>query len=133
MRIRIHSPRKDQCDLCYSFKTGNTSEEDYRAHRVKKDEARDAKSKAIEECNEETIVLTMDLQSVLLSPRLRASAVYYKQKLQIHNFTIYRCNDAQVDLYVWHEGNGGMGANEFVTCIANYEGGSKSNETKFIV
>ena len=49
MRIRIHSPRKDQCDLCYSFKTGNTSEEDYRAHRVKKDEARDAKSKAIEE------------------------------------------------------------------------------------
>ena len=70
---------------------------------------------------------------MLLSPRLRASAVYYKQKLQIHNFTIYRCNDAEVDLYVWHEGNGGMGANEFVTCIANYLEGLPTDKKRVIL
>ncbi|XP_050063021.1 52 kDa repressor of the inhibitor of the protein kinase-like [Aphis gossypii] len=48
----------------------------------------------------------MDLQSVLLCPKTDASAMYYKQKLQLHNFTIYRLNDKDVTLYVWHEGNG---------------------------
>ena len=62
----------------------------------------------------------MDLQSVLLSPRIAALAVYYKQKLKLHNFTIYRLNDGKVDLYVWHEGEGGVTSNEFVSCIVSY-------------
>jgi hypothetical protein len=45
---------------------------------------------------------------------------YYKRKLQIHNFTIYRLNDSHVQLYVWGETNGGVGANEFSSCIAKY-------------
>jgi len=120
MKIDIHSPRKDQCDVCCSFKTGNITALEYNKHIVKKDEAREAKSVAKHSADTETVVLTMDLQSVLLSPRLKASAVYYKQKLQIHNFTIYRLNDSDVNLYVWHEGNGGVTANEFVSCIVHY-------------
>ena len=120
MKIAIHTPRKDQCDTCCEYKTGNLSQEEYAAHIIKKDEAHTAKKAAKEQASGGTVVVTMDLQSVLLAPRLRASAVYYKQKLQLHNFTIYRLNDGQVDLYVWHEGNGGVGANEFVTCITNY-------------
>lgn len=56
----------------------------------------------------------MDLQSVLLAPKLEASAIYYKQKLQIHNFTVFELNSKTVDLYVWHECNGGVTANEFI-------------------
>lgn len=62
----------------------------------------------------------MDLQSVLLCPKTDASAMYYKQKLQLHNFTIYRLNDKDVTLYVWHEGNGSVSANEFTSCIIQY-------------
>lgn len=62
----------------------------------------------------------MDLQSVLLCPKTEASAMYYKQKLQLHNFTIYRLNDKDVTLYVWHEGDGSVNANEFTRCIIQY-------------
>lgn len=34
--IAIHKPRKDQCDLCYGWKTGNESEEVYKDHLLKK-------------------------------------------------------------------------------------------------
>lgn len=44
----------------------------------------------------------------------------YTQKLQIHNFTLYCSNDKDVHLYVWHEGDGGVTANEFSTCIIEF-------------
>lgn len=120
MNIAIHSPRKDQCDLCCAWKTGNLHQLEYDVHIEKKNEAREAKIKAKERVSDDTVVVTMDLQSVLLSPRLRASAAYYKQKLQLHDFTIYRLNDGRADLYVWHEGDGGVTANEFISCIVSY-------------
>lgn len=118
--IAIHKPRKDQCDICCSWKTGNISEEDYNTHIKKKNEAEIAKRDAKESMSEEKLVVTMDLQSVLLAPKLEASAVYYKQKLQIHNFTVFALNNKNVDLYVWHESNGGVSANEFTTCIVEF-------------
>ena len=66
------------------------------------------------------MVLTMDLQSVLIAPKIEASSAYYKMKLQVHNFTIYRLNDKAVKLYVWHEGNGGVTCNEFTSCVVDY-------------
>jgi len=70
--------------------------------------------------SEEKVVITMDLQSVLIAPKIEASSAYYKMILQIHNFTIYRLNDTAVNLYVWHEGNGGVTCNEFISCIIDY-------------
>lgn len=61
----------------------------------------------------------MDLQSVLPSPKLFVSKLYYSQKLQVHDFTIYCLNNGDVYLYVWHEGEGGVTSNEFVSCIAD--------------
>ncbi|XP_074031855.1 uncharacterized protein [Leptinotarsa decemlineata] len=97
-KIAIHQPRKDQCDLCCSWKTGNIPENVYSDHLRKKNEAEQAKKDAKESASDEKLIITMDLQSVLLAPKLEASAVYYKQKLQIHNFTVYALNDKTVDL-----------------------------------
>ncbi|KAF6216788.1 hypothetical protein GE061_001138 [Apolygus lucorum] len=62
----------------------------------------------------------MDLHSVLLSPKSLASALYYKQKLQVHNFSIYELNQGHVELYVWHEADGGVTSNEFTSCLIDY-------------
>ncbi len=35
------------------------------------------------------MVVCMDLQALLLCPKLKASALYYKTKLAVHNFTVY--------------------------------------------
>src|SRR6478609_3846474 len=39
-KIDIHSPRKDQCDICVSYKCQAVSQAEYDLHIVKKDEAR---------------------------------------------------------------------------------------------
>lgn len=121
--ISIHAPRKDQCDVCCGFKLGSIPDNIYQNHLKRKDAARKEKNIAKElakNSNGDFLVITMDLQSVLLAPKTLASAMYYKQKLQVHNFTIYGLNNGNVTLYVWHEGQGGVSANEFTSCIIDF-------------
>ena len=119
--------------LCFSFQAGNLAKDDYDRHIIKKDEAREAKRVAKEKCNTSTCVIAVDLQSVLLCPRLQASAVYYHTKLQLHNFSIFRLNDADVTLYVWNETNGGVTANEFASCVVDYINGLPAEIKEVII
>ena len=119
-KVSIHKPKKDQCDICCEHAAGQLNTESHEIHMQKKDEARAAKAEAKTSANSEKLVVTMDLQSVLLAPKLLASAIYYKMKLQIHNFTVYELNNGDVTLYVWHEANGGVTGNEFTSCIVDY-------------
>jgi len=132
-KIGIHLPRKDQCDTCTSFNVGAVSRDEYNRHIEKKDEARRAKNEAKASCGPEKMVITMDLQSILLCPKIEASVAYYKMKLQVHNFTVYRLNDGAVKLFVWHEGNGGVTSNEFVSCIIDYIRQQPSTVKSFVL
>lgn len=66
MNISLYHPKKDQCELCACYSQGNVNELEYKEHIKKKEEARTEKSK--DKINE-NFMYTMDLQSVLLSPR----------------------------------------------------------------
>ncbi|CAG4981652.1 unnamed protein product [Colias eurytheme] len=94
-KIAIHHPRKDQCDTCCSF--NNNSQKEYDDHIIKKKE-------------EKVVVITVDVQSVLLAPKLLASSLYYKLKLQYHNFTVYDWKTRKITIYFWHEADGGVSA-----------------------
>lgn len=83
--ISIHVPRKDQCDICCMHEVGTIEESAYHRHILKKNICRDAKNEAKLSACDSHVVITVDLQSVLLSPRLQASSAYYKLKLQVHN------------------------------------------------
>ena len=65
-------------------------------------------------------VYTMDLQSTLLCPMLKASAIYYKKKLVVHNFTLYNLKTKDGYCYLWNEVEGHVTANEFATIIYNF-------------
>ncbi len=119
-KVSIHKPRKDQCDLCCSNAVGHVMQEEYEEHILKKNEAHMAKEAAKSQCDQKTVVVTMDVQSVLLAPNLMASAIYYKRKIQMHNLTFFRLNDGDVQLYVWDESQGGVSCNEFTSCIVDY-------------
>jgi len=56
------------------------------AHILRKELARLEKAKDKEQ---KVHIYTMDLQSVLLAPQLQASALYYRTKLCVHNFTFF--------------------------------------------
>ena len=76
----VFIPRKNQCDVCVSFKHGNINKVEYDANVAKKDEARQEKSRDKDSANNEKSVWTMDLQAVLLSPRTQASSMYLKNE-----------------------------------------------------
>lgn len=85
---------------------GSVPQDEYDSHIKRKDSLRAQKNLAKDRTqnSDDFLAITMDLQSVLLAPKTLASAIYYKQKLQVHNFTIYSLKDKEVTLYVWHEG-----------------------------
>lgn len=114
LNLSLFRPKKDLCDLCEGFKTGNVTELKYRDHIIKKEEARNEKDR---DKNSEHEVLTMDLQSVLLSPKSNVSALYYKTKLIVHNFTIYDLKRKKGYCFIWNESEGSVTANEFSTII----------------
>jgi hypothetical protein len=95
-------------------------EEEYNLHITKKVEVREAKENAISRASKETLVITMDVQSALICPKLLVSKHCYTQKLQLHDFTIYASNNKDTHLYVWHEGDGKDMANDFNTCTVNF-------------
>ncbi|KAK6167866.1 hypothetical protein SNE40_021797 [Patella caerulea] len=122
LNLEIFSPKKDQCDVCCGYQAGNISQEDYDLHITRKEAARNEKVKDKERCEHDSSyrVVTLDLQSVLLCPKLQASALYYKTKLACHNFTIYDLNTKDVACYFWHEAEGDLTANSFASCVTNY-------------
>ena len=115
--ISLYVPKKDQCDTCIAFKEGNVSEESYQQHIQRKESARAEKLSDKNDGDDTHSVWTMDVQAVLISPKLNASALYYKTKLASHNFTMYNLKTKDVKCYYWHEAEGDLSANTFASCI----------------
>lgn len=122
MNLSLFVPKKDQCDVCCGYETGNVEQEAYQVHVQRKTAARAEKERDKDSAGKDPSlkVITMDLQSVLLCPRLNASAVYYKTKLTCHNFTIMDLNSKEVQCYFWNESQGDLTANSFASCIVDY-------------
>ena len=120
--ISLYIPRKDQCDTCVKYEEGNLSEDVYNAHIARKDRAAIEKDIIQEKAkqNDNIVFFSMDLEAVLLAPRLTASAQYYKTKLACHNFTIMDNVSRDVKCYFWHQGDGTMEASVFTTCILDH-------------
>lgn len=115
--ISIYHPKKDQCDTCCAYQTKNI---DYimNDHIKDKDRSRYEKQKDKERAiNNEVKIYTMDLQAVKIYPSLKASALYYKCKLCVHNFTMYNLSSHECTCYWWDEIQSDLSASSFTSCI----------------
>ena len=101
VNLNLYKPKKDQCDVCVQYEEANMSREDYENHIKLKDMARREKTMHKEKYSDDnsTVVLTVDLESVLLALVLKASALYYKTKLTRHNYTIYDLHSRDTRCY----------------------------------
>ncbi|BES90489.1 Hypothetical protein NTJ_03297 [Nesidiocoris tenuis] len=120
-RLSIFQPRKDQCDTCTSYSYKNISEEHYKAHLEKKQQAREEKNidkqKAIDgECH----TICSDLMAVKMIPTLQNSTAYYKLKLAVHNYTIYNMANHDATCYYFDETSCGLEASIFSSCLTDY-------------
>ncbi|CAG9765834.1 unnamed protein product [Ceutorhynchus assimilis] len=120
--LSIFSPKKDQCNTCFSYKYNNIEESKWKTHIENKNKAREEKIKDKKLAEEgKCIVLTMDLQAVKLSPYVPAGKLYFKTKLCCHNFTIYDLATRDVTCYWFSEDqNSDLCASTFTTCIIDH-------------
>ncbi|GFO15474.1 formation of crista junctions protein 1 [Plakobranchus ocellatus] len=125
--IAIFKPQKDQCDVCCAFRQeGNVDESVYNSHRERKAaaQAENSKDRGLphQPHQSRTKVVCVDVQRVLLAPSLKASALYYKTKLQLHNYTIHVLDMGSIDVerFLWNEAEGGLNATEFASCLVSY-------------
>ena len=112
-KLSVFTPRKDKCDLCVSAKHGNTDQDALEVHIKAKNEARAEKASDKEKSSDKLSVWTVDVQAVLICPKTQASAMYYKTKLQVHNFTCFNLGNKYGYCYTWEEHEGDLSAEVF--------------------
>ena len=111
----VFIPRKDQCNICISAKHGIITQEELAGHRRMKTRAQECKSKDKDDAikNSNISTWTVDMQAVLLSPKTDASCMYYKTKLQLHNFTLFCLENKEAFCYTWTECDGDLSSDRF--------------------
>ncbi|CAG4958617.1 unnamed protein product [Parnassius apollo] len=126
--ISFFTPKKDQCDLCESYKNALDEEKEaledgYKDHQKQKELSRKEKAEDIKSCkepNSSKIVAIYDLQAVMPVPIGESSAFFYKSKLNCYNFTVSDIKNTTTRCYFWHEGIGNRGAIEIGTCVFEF-------------
>lgn len=117
MNSLIYKPRKDKCDLCTGHELGTISDSVYNEHNEKKNEA----GQEVEYDKEYgKLVFTMDVEAVLICPRPRASSMYYKTKLAVHNFTIYNLKNNEVLCYLFDETEADLSSDVFASMLYDF-------------
>nr|XP_047135348.1 uncharacterized protein LOC124812567 [Hydra vulgaris] len=119
--IAMFQPKKDACDLYCSYKTGNITEQEYLQHVSRKELARQEKSfDKIAAKNGTIHITTADLQAVKICPYLKVSALYFKTKLMVHNFTIYNLGTNKVKCYWFDETTTDLKASTYASLSVDY-------------
>lgn len=119
--IGLYQPKKDACDFCSSYKAGNIEEGAYQQHVEAKNLAREENKRDKERAKLNIIhAITADLQAVKLCPSLNASALYFKTKLVVHNFTVYDFGTDHVDCYWFDETACDLKAATYASFYADY-------------
>ncbi|KAI4459450.1 dna-directed rna polymerases i ii and iii subunit rpabc2 [Holotrichia oblita] len=109
-----------QCEVCNKFKNKSLSQEDYKQHLQRRDQANAAKANDKIRANEDTtfISVSFDLQSVLHIPSSQVSMMYYSLKLCAYNLTIYEAAlPNKAFCYAWSEVNGQRGSSEIGSAL----------------
>ncbi|KAL4716227.1 hypothetical protein ACJJTC_004721 [Scirpophaga incertulas] len=132
--IGLFQPKKDACDQCCAHRAGNISDETYQRHIELKNMARAEKNKDKEEAQAGLIhALTADLQAVKMCPFLNASALYFKTKLAVHNFSLYNLGNSRVTCYWFDETVCDLKATTYASFFIDYLTKLLENNPKDVV
>ncbi|CAB3248457.1 unnamed protein product [Arctia plantaginis] len=123
--LSFHRPKKDQCSLCSTYREGTDDikanlHETYTTHILQKQSFRAKRSERKQEAQKDALTIacaTFDLQQVINLPISNESAVFYKRRLSVYNFTIYEMVSHDCFCYTWHEGQSKRGASEISTAL----------------
>lgn len=136
-KLSFHHPKKYQCSLCNTYRTGNETtkqhiSDEYKSHLNEKEKVRDIKGKCKKESlnSKRTVSAVFDLQQVISLPRSFESAVFYKRRLAVFNLTVYDLASRDCVCYLWNETLSHRGSSEISTCVFKYLQGCDDNENE---
>ena len=116
-----------RCELCEHFNNWNEREkkllqqelDDHEANkRLARKWARESKEQAASDPS--IVVIHIDLQKVLSTPRCQVSNLYYMSKLTVYNLTFYDLESHSGTCNVWNETIARRGSNEIASLLMNH-------------
>ena len=111
---------KNRCNICVGKDTGNVSDEDYTKHYEMKCGALEQKEVDKNNGDGNSVVYCCDTEAVLISPRNKSNAMYYRTNLNIHNLTFYDPKTHEVLKYLWNEVDGQIECDNFNSIHVDY-------------
>ena len=130
LNLKIHRPKKDQCQYCnrekeekkISADEKTISSEDMKEHLKLKEEVRNLKNEYKKEAqNDPTmLVIQFDLEQTLNVPCSNVSSLYYKRKLRVYNLSVYDLGSSDGACIFWNETIAEKGSNEIASSLITY-------------
>lgn len=128
--LHFKPPSKDTCQLCDSLQNvleyGKCDDEKQKArinkdlHLRKAEQARSSLNRDKQIADENTYVLTFDLQKALAFPKLSTSVAYYKLNMYVYNLGVHSFNGNKGYMYMWDETEGSRGSQEVASCLIKH-------------
>lgn len=125
--LSFHRPKKDQCTLCNTYRTGDQAtkqhyQEKYNSHMNEKNAIRKIKDKCKKEAAESPLIASpvFDLEQVFSFPMSPESLVFYKRRLTGFNLTIYELGSRDCLCNFWDETISRRGSSEIASCVYIY-------------
>ena len=125
--IKSSKPKSDTCKICdiYRLKSSEAESEERRfslwvqneRHVKQAKQGYNLVKKWQKEAGDDTLVIVMDLQAALPTPKLSTNFAFYKRKLWTFNFCIHNLKTGRGYMYIWDEVTAQRGAIEICSCI----------------
>ena len=116
----MFKPHKDRCIIYVGKDIGNVSDEDYKKHYEMKCGALEQKEVDNNNGNGNSVMYCWDIEALLISPRNKSNAMFYRTKLNIHNLTFYDLKTHEVLNYLWNEVDGQIECDNFISIHVDY-------------
>ena len=92
--------------MCCGYDEGNIEKNVFDANQKKKNEGLALKQNDKDSADKTKVVLTADTEALVLAPLNSVNVMYFRSKLNLHNFTFYNLKSSDVINYLWSEING---------------------------
>ncbi|XP_039287439.1 uncharacterized protein LOC120352054 [Nilaparvata lugens] len=124
--IGIHSPKKDKCTVCVSYKSlpsPSTSQQEAQQKHKQEEEDIGKRYKQDQERSKQNgdfITTSFDMEKVLNTPHGKSILFFYARKYAMYNLTFYESGTQQTYCYMWGESDGHRGSTEICTIMWKY-------------
>ncbi|KAK5647846.1 hypothetical protein RI129_002738 [Pyrocoelia pectoralis] len=131
--LHFHTPSKDTCSKCDTWKMKICSENDMQLkqnyktehelhlRKAEKDRASMKEDKVLAILNPDKIYsFTFDLEKDLASPQLSCSIAYYKRNMYVYNLGCHNLATEQAYMYCWDETLASRGSQEISSCLRKH-------------